>query len=117
MRAHLCKSRQSNVCISAVHVCVYVQAHSQLPVFSGKPEGPFCLSCNFILRNERNRRMKKSVRFSEKLVSPGLPGLQVATRLRPVVQSPISTNPGLTLNKTNGVNPGLALIWLRTTGP
>ena len=25
--------------------------------------------------------MKKSARFSEKLVSPGLPGLQVATRL------------------------------------
>ena len=30
----------------------------------------------------------------------------------PVVQSPISTNPGLTLNKTCGVNPGLALIGL-----
>ena len=30
----------------------------------------------------------------------------------PVVQSPISTNPGLTLNKTYGVNPGLALIGL-----
>ena len=56
------------------------QARSQ-PVFSGKPEGPFCLSCNFIFRNERNW-MKKSARVSEKLVSPGLPGLQpVATRL------------------------------------
>ena len=54
-------------------------ARSQ-PVFSGKPEGPFCLSCNFIFRNERNW-MKKSARVSEKLVSPGLPGLQVATRL------------------------------------
>ena len=43
-------------------------------------EGPFCLSCTFILRNERNW-MKKSARVSEKLVSPGLPGLQVATRL------------------------------------
>ena len=32
--------------------------------------------------------------------------------LGPVVQSPISTNPGLTLNKTYGVNPGLALIGL-----
>ena len=30
----------------------------------------------------------------------------------PVVQSPISTNPGLTLNKTYRVNPGLALIGL-----
>ena len=30
----------------------------------------------------------------------------------PVVQSPISANPGLTLNKTYGVNPGLALIGL-----
>ena len=32
--------------------------------------------------------------------------------LGPVVQSPISANPGLTLNKTYGVNPGLALIGL-----
>ena len=34
--------------------------------------------------------------------------------LGPVVQSPISTtcNPRLTLNKTYGVNPGLALIGL-----
>ena len=55
------------------------QARSQ-PVFSGKPEGPFCLSCTFIFRNERNC-MKKSARVSEKMVSPGLPGLQVATRL------------------------------------
>ena len=30
----------------------------------------------------------------------------------PVVQSQIITNPGLTLNKTYGVNPGLALIGL-----
>ena len=30
----------------------------------------------------------------------------------PVVQSPISTNPGLTLNRTYRVNPGLALIEL-----
>ena len=30
--------------------------------------------------------------------------------LYPVIQSPISTNPGLTLNKTDRVNPGLALI-------
>ena len=30
----------------------------------------------------------------------------------PVVQSPISANPGLTLNKTYRVNPGLALIGL-----
>ena len=29
-----------------------------------------------------------------------------------VVQSPISANPGLTLNKTYRVNPGLALIGL-----
>ena len=48
--------------------------------FSGKPEGPFCLSCTFIFPNERNL-MKKSARVSEKLVIPGLPGLQVATRL------------------------------------
>ena len=47
------------------------------PVFAGKPEGPFCLSCTFIFQNERNW-MKKSVRVSEKLVSPGL---QVATRM------------------------------------
>ena len=47
----------------------------------GKPEGPFCLSCTFIFRNERNW-MKKSARVSEKLVSPGLPSLQVATRLK-----------------------------------
>ena len=55
------------------------QARSQ-PVFSGKPEGPFCLSCTFIFQNERNW-MKKNDRVPEKLVSPGLPGLQVATRL------------------------------------
>ena len=55
------------------------QARSQ-PVFSGKPEGPFCLSYTFIFRNERNW-MRKSARVSEKLVSPGLTGLQVATRL------------------------------------
>ena len=30
----------------------------------------------------------------------------------PVVQSPISTNPGLTINKTYEVEPGLALIEL-----
>ena len=34
----------------------------------------------------------------------------LAILLGPVVQSPISANPGLTLNKTYGVNPGLALI-------
>ena len=56
-----------------------MQVRSQ-PVFSGKPEGPFCLFCTFIFRNERNW-MKKSARVSEKLVSPGLPGLQVATHL------------------------------------
>ena len=59
------------------------QVRSQ-PVFSGKPEGPFCLSCTFFFRNERNW-MKKSARVSEKLVSRGLPGLQVATRLIVVV--------------------------------
>ena len=32
--------------------------------------------------------------------------------LGPVAQSPISTNPVLTLNKTYRVNPGLALIGL-----
>ena len=58
---------------------IYSQARSQ-PLFSGKPEGPFCLSCTFIFRNERNW-MEKSAGVSEKLVSPGLPGLQVATRL------------------------------------
>ena len=61
------------------YVVLCYQARSQ-PVFSGKPERPFCLSCTFIFRNERNW-MKKSARDSEKLVSPGLPGLQVATRL------------------------------------
>ena len=34
----------------------------------------------------------------------------------PVVQSPISSNPGLTVNKTYGVIPGLKLIGLLTTG-
>ena len=32
--------------------------------------------------------------------------------LGPVVQSPISANPGSTLNKSYGVNPGLVLIGL-----
>ena len=32
--------------------------------------------------------------------------------LDPVVQSPVSTNPGLTLNKTYRIDPGLALIGL-----
>ena len=49
--------------------------------FSGKPEGPVCLSCTFIFRNERNW-VKKNARFSEKLVNPGLPGLQIATGLQ-----------------------------------
>ena len=39
-----------------------------------------------MLRNERNW-MKKSARVSEQLVSPGLAGLQVATRL-PVKPEP-----------------------------
>ena len=56
------------------------QAHSQ-PVSSGKPEGQFCMSCTFIFRSERNWMKNLSARVSEKLVSPGLPGLQVATRL------------------------------------
>ena len=42
-------------------------------------EGPFFLSCIFIFRNEN--WMKKSARLSEQLVSPGLPGIQVARRL------------------------------------
>ena len=29
------------------------QARS-LPVFSSKPEGPFCLSCTFVFQNEKN---------------------------------------------------------------
>ena len=37
--------------------------------------------------------------------------------LDPVVQSPISTSPGLTLIKTYRANPGSELIWLRITGP
>ena len=49
--------------------------------FSGKPEGPFCLSCTFIFQKERNW-MKKSARVSVKLVNPGLSGLQVQYRLR-----------------------------------
>ena len=61
----------------------YCQACSQ-PVYSGKTEGPFYLFCIFIFRNERNW-MKKSARVSEKLVSLGLPGLQVATRLTVVM--------------------------------
>ena len=58
---------------------IHVQARSQ-PVFSGKPEGPFCLSCTFIFRNERNW-MKKSARVSEKLVNPGLPGFRAEERM------------------------------------
>ena len=38
--------------------------------------------------------------------------LYIIAQLGLVVQSPISTNPGLTLNKTYRVNPGLALIGL-----
>ena len=59
-------------------VLVFRRVASQF--LSGKPEGPFCLSCTFIFQSERNW-MKKSDRVSEKLVGPGLPGLQVATRL------------------------------------
>ena len=36
----------------------------------------------------------------------------VVNSLGTAVQSPISTNPGLTRNKTYRVNPGLALIEL-----
>ena len=66
------------------------QACSQ-PVFSGKPEGPFCLSrtCTFIFRNERNW-MKKSASVSEKLVSPGL---QVALRLLKILLMYYRTGP------------------------
>ena len=59
---------------------IYLAQVRSQPVFSGKPKGPFYLSRTFIFRNERNR-MEKSARASEKLVSPSLPGLQVATRL------------------------------------
>ena len=63
-----------------VNICIMqLQARSQ-PVLSGKPKGPFCPSCTSIFQNERNW-MKKNARVSKKLVSPGLPGLQVATRL------------------------------------
>ena len=82
------------------------QACSQ-PVFSGKPEGSFCLSCTFIFRNERNW-MKKSARVLEKLVSLGLPGLQVATRLEilgndpltPPLKQNLHVTPNLTLTQT-----------------
>ena len=50
----------------------HIQMRSQ-PVFLVSPRDHF-------VQNERNW-MKKSARVSEKLVSPGLPGLQVATRL------------------------------------
>ena len=44
---------------------------------------------------------------------PGLDSLVTrADTQGSAVQSPISTNPGLTLNKTYRVNPGLALIGL-----
>ena len=36
--------------------------------------------------------MEKIVRVSEKLVSPGLPGLQVATRLIIIIKKEIKTN-------------------------
>ena len=54
----------------APHLVYRTQARSQ-PVFSGKPEGPFCLSYTFIFQNERNW-MKKSARVSEKTGKPGL---------------------------------------------
>ena len=38
--------------------------------------------------------------------------LGTSKTLGPVVQSPIGTNPGLTLNKTYRVNPGLVVIGL-----
>ena len=65
------------------YICRRHHQTGSLPVFSGKPEGPFCLSCTFIFRNEKNWK-KESARVSEKLVSPGLSGLQVSTRLTTV---------------------------------
>ena len=46
-------------------------AYRSQPVFSGKPEEPFCLCCTFIFRNERNWT-KKSARLSEKTGKPGI---------------------------------------------
>ena len=44
-------------------ICV-IGRHIDSQFFSGKPKGPFCLSCTFVFRNERNW-MKKSVRVSK----------------------------------------------------
>ena len=77
--------------------------------FSGKPEGPFCQSCTFgIFPNERNW-MKKSARVSEKLVSPGLPGLQVATRL-PVSPSSVGRFVMISLRPTRVSSVWLSLV-------
>ena len=47
------------------------------------------------------------------LTSPNSPNnLHNCKHQGPVVQNPINTNPGLTLNKTCGVNPGFGLIGL-----
>ena len=62
------------------------------------------------------RRTKKSPKSTVKdekhlLLLAGIIDKEGAN-LGPVAQSPISTNPVLTLNKTYRVNPGLALIGL-----
>ena len=48
--------------------------------FLVSPRDYFVCPVPIICRNERNW-MKKNARVSEKVVSPGLPGLQVATHL------------------------------------
>ena len=49
--------------------------------FCGKPERPFHLSCTFIFYEMKEIGCRKVLGVSEKMVSPGLPGLQVATHL------------------------------------
>ena len=54
-------------------------------IFLVSPRDHFVCPVPSFFRNERNW-MKKSARISEILVSPGLPGLQVATRLPAVME-------------------------------
>ena len=62
-------------CVILSYLIAIVSRRVASQFFSGKPRndfaGPFCLSCTFIFRNERNW-MKKSARVLEKTGKPGL---------------------------------------------
>ena len=80
------------------------------------------LSTDFALKGRERKVKEKWKKGSSPLYHfsyPPIPSsplpLAFATQaiiLGPVVQSPISVNPGLILNETYRVNPGLALIGL-----